>query len=153
MVPYAEMLEQIKHAHPEISPVANPRKNDTSRCYQIPGFVGQVGFITSMTHNFCGSCNRLRITSDGNLKVCLFGNEEVSLKDMMRTNDTRKEVVRSGVGEVDGIRRATLEKECLVMDQEMLEVIGVAVKGKRAKHAGMENLEHMKNRPMILIGG
>ena len=152
MVPFAEMLEQIKRVHPEISPVANPRKNDTSRVYQVPGFVGQVGFITSMTHNFCGTCNRLRITSDGNLKVCLFGNEEVSLKDMMRTNEMRKDIVLGG-GELDGVRRPTLEKEFLAMDQEMLEVIGTAVKGKRAKHAGMENLEHMENRPMILIGG
>ena len=151
MVPYAEILEQIKRAYPEISPAANPCKNDTSRTYQIPGFVGQIGFITSMTHNFCGTCNRLRITSDGNLKACLFGNGEGSLKVMMRTNDIRKEIVLSG-GEVDRIPCTTLEKECLVIDQEMLDVIGVAVKGKRAKHAGMENLEHMKNRPMILIG-
>ena len=37
---------------------------------QVPGFLGQVGFITSMSENFCGSCNRLRLTADGNLKVC-----------------------------------------------------------------------------------
>ena len=36
---------------------------------------------------------------------------------------------------------------------ELLDVIGAAVKRKRAKHAGMGTLEHMKNRPMILIGG
>uniref|UniRef100_A0A0K0D4P6 Elp3 domain-containing protein n=1 Tax=Angiostrongylus cantonensis TaxID=6313 RepID=A0A0K0D4P6_ANGCA len=38
--------------------------------YQIEGFVGRFGFITSMSENFCGTCNRLRITADGNLKVC-----------------------------------------------------------------------------------
>lgn len=37
----------------------------------MPGFVGQIGFITSMSEHFCGTCNRLRITADGNLKVCL----------------------------------------------------------------------------------
>ncbi len=37
--------------------------------FKVPGFKGQVGFITSMSDHFCGSCNRLRITADGNLKV------------------------------------------------------------------------------------
>lgn len=50
------------------------------QAYKVPGFVGQIGFITSMSENFCGTCNRLRITADGNLKVCLFGASEVSLR-------------------------------------------------------------------------
>ena len=50
------------------------------QAYKVPGFVGQIGFITSMSDNFCGSCNRLRVTADGNLKVCLFGAAEVSLR-------------------------------------------------------------------------
>ena len=37
--------------------------------YAVPGFTGTVGFITSMSDHFCGGCNRLRITADGNLKV------------------------------------------------------------------------------------
>ena len=41
------------------------------QAYKVPGFTGQVGFITSMSEHFCGSCNRLRITADGNLKVSL----------------------------------------------------------------------------------
>jgi len=52
------------------------------QAYKIPGYRGQVGFITSMSDHFCGGCNRLRITADGNLKVCLFGNAEVSLRYM-----------------------------------------------------------------------
>lgn len=42
------------------------------QAYKVPGFAGQIGFITSMSDNFCGSCNRIRLTADGNLKVCLF---------------------------------------------------------------------------------
>lgn len=41
----------------------------SSQMFKVPGFRGQVGFITSMSEHFCGSCNRLRITADGNLKV------------------------------------------------------------------------------------
>ena len=80
-----------------------------------------------MTSNFCGSCNRLRLTADGNLKVCLFGNSEVNLRDPLR--DTN------------------------VTDDDIKELIGMAVKRKKAKHAGMFNIAQMKNRPMILIGG
>ena len=86
-----------------------------------------LGFITSMTSNFCGSCNRLRLTADGNLKVCLFGNSEVNLRDPLR--------------------------DCNVTDDDIKELIGMAVKRKKAKHAGMFNIAQMKNRPMILIGG
>ena len=149
MVPFSSMLSQIQSLHPTIAKVAD-HKNETSKTYQVPGFVGKIGFITSMTHNFCGTCNRLRVTSDGNLKVCLFGNEEVSLRDMMRASEMRKEIVRDGGV---GLMQDVCEKERIEMERQMLEVIGVAVKGKREKHAGMGDLEHMKNRPMILIGG
>lgn len=76
MLSYQEMLEIIRTKYPEIGRIAG-HKNDTSKTFQVPGFVGRVGFITSMTEDFCGSCNRLRITGDGNLKVCLHGNTEV----------------------------------------------------------------------------
>ena len=84
----------------------------------------QVGFITSMSEQFCGSCNRLRMTADGNLKVlksnlvtfitlsnlsppclatkiktdqvCLFGNTEVSLRDAMRQTSDDTELKEVG---------------------------------------------------------
>lgn len=79
-----------------------------------------------MTDHFCGTCNRLRITADGSIKVCLFGNTEVSLRDLMREGKS---------------------------DEELVEVIGAAVKKKKKQHAGMFELASRKNRPMILIGG
>ena len=148
MVPFADMLNRIKAIYPTIGPALDAHKNDTSKTYQIPGHLGRVGFITSMTHNFCGSCNRLRITSDGNLKVCLFGEEEVSLRDLMRTSDRRKDIVQGKI-----VESGDASREAREMEKDLLSVIGVAVKGKREKHAGMGELENMKNRPMILIGG
>ena len=50
-----------------------------------------------MTENFCGSCNRLRLTADGNLKVCLFGNTELNLRDPLRDIDKKKVSLRSDV--------------------------------------------------------
>ncbi|KAK7104533.1 hypothetical protein V1264_019231 [Littorina saxatilis] len=125
MVSYQQMLDMIRDKWPELERLSDG-PNDTSKAYKVPGFAGQVGFITSMSEHFCGTCNRLRMTADGNLKVCLHGNSEVSLRDVMR----------SGVSE-----------------EEVLEVIGAAVNRKKKQHAGMSSLSKMKNRPMILIGG
>lgn len=104
---------------------------ETSKNYSIVGpngqtHAGSVGFITSMTSKFCGTCNRMRITADGNLKVCLFGNEEVSLRDMLRNGSS---------------------------DEELQTIVEMALYNKKKEHAGMNELRDMKNRPMILIGG
>ncbi|KAJ3088894.1 Molybdenum cofactor synthesis protein 1 [Quaeritorhiza haematococci] len=83
-VPYKEMLEKISHVHPNFVKVAD-EKNDTSKAYKIDkSSIGKFGFITSMSDHFCGTCNRLRITADGHMKVCLFGNAEVDLLKAMR---------------------------------------------------------------------
>jgi cyclic pyranopterin phosphate synthase len=125
MVSYAEMIDTIKTRYPDLQRLSD-QANDTSKAYKVPGHVGQIGFITSMSEHFCGSCNRLRVTADGNLKVCLFGNAEVSLRDLLRAE---------------------------AGDEEIWQVIEEAVKRKKKQHAGMLNLSKMKNRPMILIGG
>ena len=83
MVPYNEMLDIITGAYKDFQRV-DDAPNDTSKGWEVPGFRGQVGFITSMSEHFCSSCNRLRLTADGNLKVCLFGNTEISLRDHLR---------------------------------------------------------------------
>ncbi|XP_057219129.1 molybdenum cofactor biosynthesis protein 1 isoform X3 [Triplophysa rosa] len=124
MVSYQEMLDCIKQKWPNLEKVPG-EETDTAKAFRVPGFQGQLGFITSMSDHFCGTCNRLRITADGNLKVCLFGNSEVSLRDRLR----------SGASE-----------------EELLQVIGAAVGRKKKQHAGMLNISQMKNRPMILIG-
>jgi len=67
MVGYEEMLRIISKEF-KYKSLENPR-NDVSKSYQVPGFVGKFSFISSMTDHFCYSCNRLRLTADGNLKV------------------------------------------------------------------------------------
>jgi cyclic pyranopterin phosphate synthase len=160
MISYQEMLDIIRAKHPDLRQVRG-HKNDTSKTYEIPGFVGKLGFITSMTHNFCGTCNRLRITSDGNLKVCLFGNTEVSLRDLLRKDNNGQPIDEEAFEAIKRIemdrRQGLLGDETALgwgeRERELLEVIGAAVKRKKEKHAGMGQLENMKNRPMILIGG
>lgn len=159
MLPYKEMLDTIRTKYPTLRKVQD-RKNDTSKTYEIPGFAGRMGFITSMTHNFCGTCNRLRITSEGNLKVCLFGNAEVSLRDILRKSNNGNPIddeALEAIKKFEMDRRQSLEPGAPLIrsqnEQELLDVIGLAVSRKKAKHAGMGELENMKNRPMILIGG
>ncbi|KKA31044.1 hypothetical protein TD95_002974 [Thielaviopsis punctulata] len=155
MISYADMLDVIRTKYPDVAPVRG-HLNDTSKTWQVPGHIGRLGFITSMTHNFCGTCNRLRITSDGNLKVCLFGNTEVSLRDIIRKVNSGEPIdedalaaLQSLAGGLDAPKgmHSVLE----TVQEELLEVIGRAVKRKKEKHAGIGQLEHMKNRPMILI--
>jgi cyclic pyranopterin phosphate synthase len=158
MMGYREMLATIQEKYPELQKLEDER-NYTSRGYQVPGFVGSIGFITSMTNHFCGSCNRLRITSDGNLKVCLFGNAEVSLRDMLRKHTDGQPMTEEMYASL--IEAETLfegkalegQSDSRLVKDELLELIGMAVKRKKAQHAGLGQLEHMKNRPMILIGG
>lgn len=160
MISYQEMLDMIRAKYPDLRKVRG-HKNDTSKTYEIPGFVGKLGFITSMTHNFCGTCNRLRITSDGNLKVCLFGNTEVSLRDLLRKDNNGQPIDEEAF---EAIKRVEMDRRQGLLgdetalgwgerERELLEVISAAVKRKKEKHAGMGQLENMKNRPMILIGG
>ncbi|CAG8719631.1 2861_t:CDS:2, partial [Acaulospora morrowiae] len=106
-VPYKELLDNIRNKYHSVTKLFDD-SNDTSKAYHIPEFVGRFGFITSMSDHFCGSCNRLRITADGNLKVCLFGNAEVNLRDLLREN---------------------------IPDQQLLDIIGAAVKNKKKQHA------------------
>jgi cyclic pyranopterin phosphate synthase len=161
MMSYEDMLDAIRVKYPDIARLKDAR-NDTSKTWQVPGFVGRVGFITSMTHNFCGSCNRLRITSDGNLKVCLHGEAEVSLRDLLRKDhggDPMDEEAFEAVRKIELDRRSNPglrfdgEEGWMSKEQQLLDVIGAAVKRKKVGHAGMGHLENMKNRPMILIGG
>ncbi|RDL39389.1 Molybdenum cofactor biosynthesis protein 1 B [Venustampulla echinocandica] len=158
MLGYKEMLDMIRAKYPTLRKVQD-HKNDTSKTYEIPGFVGRMGFITSMTHNFCGTCNRLRITSDGNLKVCLFGNAEVSLRDILRKSNNGEPIDEEAF---EAMKQISMDrKQGLTTsndplggsehERELLDVIGLAVSRKKAKHAGMGQLENMKNRPMILI--
>lgn len=128
MISYKEMFQTIESKYGEkLVSVHDSTNGETAKTWKIDGYQGKVGFITSMTQNFCGTCTRLRITCDGNLKVCLFGNHEVNLKDILRSPNYSEDY--------------------------LLEVIGKAVKNKKKAHAGIAELKDLPNRPMILIGG
>ena len=59
-----------------------PARSGVARLYTAPGWAGTVGLITPMSCEFCGSCSRIRITADGNLKLCLHAPEEIPLRGL-----------------------------------------------------------------------
>jgi cyclic pyranopterin phosphate synthase len=154
MISYQEMLDIIRAKYPDLRRLPG-HKNDTSKTFEVPGF------ISSMTNDFCGSCNRLRITSDGNLKVCLHGNAEVSLRDVLRQGNDGQPIDQEAFERIKQIEmdrhEGRVSDETILgwgeRERELLDVIGAAVKRKAEKHADMGDLENMTNRPMILIGG
>jgi len=68
LVPFTEMLSEIRSVHSNLERIGDT-PCATQKTYRVPNFLGQIGFVTSMTNHFCGGCNRLRLTADGNLKV------------------------------------------------------------------------------------
>lgn len=68
--PYEAMLKIIKQKY-NLERLPQEDKNDTTKWYRVldNSYQGKVGFITSMSENFCSTCNRIRVTADGQLKV------------------------------------------------------------------------------------
>lgn len=145
-VPYRDLLQQL-HAQDHVQLVQLPEvdPNDTTKWYttlensqlmeshgnKTVG-IGRIGFITSMSQPFCGTCNRLRLTSDGQIKVCLFdGSSTISLRDAIR----------------EGADSESLDR-----------LIQHALRKKHFSLGGHSSPEHIlqdsdSNRPMTLIGG
>ena len=53
--------------------------------FAVRGGKGRMGFITAVSCHFCNTCNRLRLTSDGNLRTCLFDDREYHLRGILRS--------------------------------------------------------------------
>jgi cyclic pyranopterin phosphate synthase len=87
---------------------------------------GRVGVIASVSRPFCRSCNRLRLTADGKLKTCLFSDELIDLKSLLRS----------------GATEAELEKK---LDEALLS--------KPLHHGPMDGVMKRCHHPMVKIGG
>lgn len=131
MVSYAEVMAYVNNAFPEdrIERLQDV-PNDTAKNYKIKGYQGSFAIISSVTNPFCDSCNRLRLTANGQLKNCLFSSGESDLLTTLRTGKAIEPIIQKAV-------------------QAKLKVRG-----------GMDTLEklqqpklHNNNRSMITIGG
>ncbi len=70
------------------------RKNGPSKYYRLEHARGVIGFISALTHHFCKDCNRLRLTSDGKLRPCLFSETEIDLRSALRSGASDLEIER-----------------------------------------------------------
>jgi cyclic pyranopterin phosphate synthase len=84
IVPSDEILSRLSAVAP-LTPASGPaRGNGPAAYYTWPGAAGTIGVITPMTHTYCASCNKVRLTADGRLRTCLFGDHEVDLRAPLR---------------------------------------------------------------------
>ncbi len=117
-----------EHIQPlgELEPYTGKTGNGPARYYRLPGTRGTIGFISPMTEHFCHTCNRLRLTSDGQLRPCLLDDDEVDLKEPLRNE-----------ANIDELR----------------QLIQQAVIIKRERHHMTEGVITPRGRPMCQIGG
>lgn len=104
-------------------------KAEVANNYYISGHKGFVSFISSISNHFCDGCNRLRITSEGNLKLCLFSpkNKELDMKNYLRSGN--------------------------FTDIDIAEIIRNNVQGKEHVHPGIDELLKLEKNNMLSIGG
>ena len=131
LVTQKEILDKVEaHFGVENFVKLENEKNFTSRNYQVKGYTGNFGIISSVSNPFCDSCNRIRLTANGKIKNCLFSNKETDLLSAYRNNESVEEMIVQ------------------------------AISKKKAVRAGMDTFEkinnpklHNNNRSMITIGG
>lgn len=79
-----EVLDRAAALGPLEPALDGPRGNGPADYYRLHGAAGTIGVITPMTHTYCSRCNRVRLTADGRLRTCLFGEHEVDLREPLR---------------------------------------------------------------------
>lgn len=87
----AELIARIQAAYGTLEQFGMA-SSDPARMYRIPGAQGKIGFISSVTDPFCVTCNRMRLTADGRLHLCLLRDDEQDLRAAIRAGATQDEI-------------------------------------------------------------
>ncbi|QDT06350.1 Cyclic pyranopterin monophosphate synthase [Rubripirellula lacrimiformis] len=119
-----ELIAIIRDSFGDVEPIPRDHPSQPAEEFVVRG--GRVGIIRSVTHPFCGDCNRIRITADGGIRNCLFASTETAIRDRMR----------SGASE-----------------DELLQTVRQCVMEKAAAHGIDEAGFRPPDRPMYSIGG
>jgi len=83
IIPMDELLSRIKERY-ELEELHERLGAGPSVYFKIPGFAGTLGFITPVSSHFCHLCNRIRVTSDGRIRSCLFSDDEAHILPLLR---------------------------------------------------------------------
>lgn len=92
-IPAPEMMRRVG-AIGDLQPAEGPAGNGPATYYRFPGAPGTVGVITPMSHTYCDSCNRMRLTAHGQLRPCLFGDLHTNLRDPLRAGEPLEPLIR-----------------------------------------------------------
>jgi len=78
------ILSHLRNHYSDLQSIST-EPYSTSTNYQIPGYKGKIGIIAAFSRTFCGTCNRIRITAQGQLKTCLYDNGVLDLRQLLRS--------------------------------------------------------------------
>lgn len=87
VVPSDEVLAEVQRMGTLLPDSGPARGNGPAVYHRFADAPGTIGVITPMTHTYCSTCNRVRLTADGRLRTCLFGDHEVPLRDALRRGE------------------------------------------------------------------
>ncbi len=87
-----KILSQLERIYGIARPCRERLGNGPARYYSFPEFQGKIGFISAMSHEFCEDCNRIRLTADGDLKLCLNYGSRWNLRDFIRSGASEKQL-------------------------------------------------------------
>ena len=118
-----------------LNPIEISNGNGPAIYFQVKGGEGTVGFITALSQHFCQSCNRIRLTSDGKLRPCLFSNREVDIKKAIRKTDKEK------------YNATALRKK--IIRNRLIKAVKLKPKGHKLDVKNQNNLQFQMSR----IGG
>ena len=98
-----ELVEEIEKEYGKLIPFTKKLGNGPCRYYELEGFKGKIGFISAISHKFCHTCNRVRLTSHGTLKTCLQYEAGEDLRKLLREGASEGEIT-------EAIKKAICEK-------------------------------------------
>jgi cyclic pyranopterin phosphate synthase len=88
-----ETIKLIEAEFGPIFPLNNGELDGEARLYRIAGARGTLGFISPVSNPYCGDCNRMRVTSDGRIRLCLLSDKEINFRDTLRGGGTHDDLV------------------------------------------------------------
>jgi cyclic pyranopterin phosphate synthase len=120
-----ESMERIEQALGSLFPINHGEIVGEARLYRLAGARGNLGFISPVSDPYCDSCNRMRLTADGRIRLCLLSEKELNFRDTLRNGGSH---------------------------EEMVELFRRAIWAKPVGHQLEEGI-HPENRTMSQIGG
>jgi GTP 3',8-cyclase len=99
VVPSEEILKRLNAIAPLAAAPGPAKGNGPAAYYKWADARGSIGVITPMTHTYCASCNRVRLTADGRLRTCLFGDHEVDLRAPLRAGQPLEAFFRQALAD------------------------------------------------------